>query len=88
MFSSLPETNFNSIVTFILSSANALNLDLSKILPFGTELTMLSEYRPKPQFMESNLDLSPNLQASRTVMHPGFPNYGAYAPLIWQKGGI
>ena len=22
------------------------------------------------------------------VMHPGFPNYGAYAPLIWQKGGI
>ena len=38
MFSSLRKANFNSLVTFILSSANAFNLDLSKILAFGKEL--------------------------------------------------
>ena len=30
--------NFNSLVTFILSSANAFNLDQSEIKLFGTEL--------------------------------------------------
>ena len=38
IFSTLPQTNFNFSVTFILSSANAFNLDQSKILLFGTEL--------------------------------------------------
>ena len=38
MFSTLPITNFNFSVTFILSSANALNFDKSKILLFGNKL--------------------------------------------------
>ena len=38
MFSTLPKTNFNFSVAFILSSAGALNLDQSKILSFGREL--------------------------------------------------
>ena len=38
MFSTLPKLNFNCTVTFILSSANAFNLDQSKILSFGNEL--------------------------------------------------
>ena len=38
MFSSLPRTNFNFEVTFILSSANTLNFDKSKCLLFGLEL--------------------------------------------------
>ena len=37
MFSTLPRTNFNISFTFILSLANPLNLDRSKILLFGTE---------------------------------------------------
>ena len=38
MFSTNPKTNFNFSVTFILSSADAFNLDQSKILLFGKEL--------------------------------------------------
>ena len=38
MFSAHPNTNFNFWITFILSSANAFNLDYSKILSFGKEL--------------------------------------------------
>ena len=38
MFSTLPETNFNFWVTFILSSANAFNLDQYTNLLFGKEL--------------------------------------------------
>ena len=38
MFSTLPKTNFNFSLPFILSSANAFNLDQSKILSFGKEL--------------------------------------------------
>ena len=37
----LPKTNFNFSVTFILLSANAFNLDQSKILLFGEELKSL-----------------------------------------------
>ena len=38
MFSTLPKTNFNFSVAFNLSSANAFNLDQSKILLCGKEL--------------------------------------------------
>ena len=38
MFSTLPKTNFNISTTFILSSANAFNLNRSKISSFGKEL--------------------------------------------------
>ena len=38
MLSTIPWTNLKFSVTIILSSANALNLDQSKILSFGTEL--------------------------------------------------
>ena len=37
-FSPIPYSNF--LVTFILSSANALNLDQSKISSFGKKLTL------------------------------------------------
>ena len=39
MFSTVPRAYFSFCVTFILSSVNALNLDWSKILLFGKELT-------------------------------------------------
>ena len=39
MFSTLPNTNFNFSFTFTLSSANVFNLNESKILLFGKELT-------------------------------------------------
>ena len=38
MFSNLPTTNFNFLVTLILSSANTLNWDKSEILSFSSEL--------------------------------------------------
>ena len=38
MFSNLPTTNFNFLVTLVLSSANTLNWDKSEILSFGSEL--------------------------------------------------
>ena len=38
MFSTLSKINFNLSFTFILSSANAFNLDQSKILSFGKGL--------------------------------------------------
>ena len=42
MFSSIPKTNFNFLVTFILSSAIAFNFDQSKIL-FGKELKAIAD---------------------------------------------
>ena len=39
MFSTLLNTNFKFSLTFILSSANAFNLDKSKFFLFGKELT-------------------------------------------------
>ena len=45
MFSTLPRTNFDFSVTFILSSVIGFNLDRSKILSFGKEWT-LSETNP------------------------------------------
>ena len=44
MFTTLPEKNSNFSVTFLLLSANPWNLDWSKILPFGEELTLFSIY--------------------------------------------
>ena len=43
MFSSLSNPNFSFCVTIILLSANALNLDLSKILSFGKGLKEFQE---------------------------------------------
>ena len=40
MFSTLSKRNFSFSVTFILSSANAFNLDQSEILSFGKELNL------------------------------------------------
>ena len=42
MFSALPKPNFNLLVTSILSSANAFNLDQSEFFSFGKELTFLN----------------------------------------------
>ena len=41
MLSNLPKTNFNLSVTFILLSANAINLEQHKNLSFGKELNGL-----------------------------------------------
>ena len=40
--STLPKTNFNFSVTFILSSVNPFNLDQSKHLSFGEEFRFLT----------------------------------------------
>ena len=40
MFSTLPKTNFSLSVTFILSSANAFDLDQSNMSSFGKELSL------------------------------------------------
>ena len=45
MFSTLPNLNFNISLTFILSSANAFNLDQSKILSFGKGINDLYVYK-------------------------------------------
>ena len=39
-FTPFPKTNFNFLVTFIVLSANALNLDQSKILSFDKVLSL------------------------------------------------
>ena len=39
----LPNANINFRVTFILSSANVLELDKSKVLSFGKELNNLAQ---------------------------------------------
>ena len=38
MFSTPPKPNFNFLFRFVLSSANAFNLDVSKFLLFGKGL--------------------------------------------------
>ena len=49
MFSTLPIPNLNFSFTFILSCANAFNLDQSEILSFGKEL------RQQKSFYSSSL---------------------------------
>ena len=45
MFSTLPNTNFKFLVTFIFSSANASNWDRSELMSFGKELNQaISEF--------------------------------------------
>ena len=59
MFSFLPKTNLNFSVRFILSSVNAVNLDQSKILPFGKELMHFRESSGTNEFRKCSLsDLS------------------------------
>ena len=43
MYPTLPKTNKNFLDTSILSSAKALNLDRSKILPFGKGLEAFTD---------------------------------------------
>ena len=45
MFSTLSEGEINISATFILTSADAFNLDQSKILSFGKELRLVYEYK-------------------------------------------
>ena len=63
MFSTLPKTNFNFSVTLILSSAYAFNLDKSKILSFGKELTkaahFLNSYHTVVTLNQSFTDFNP-----------------------------
>ena len=45
MFSTLPKTDFNFSITFILSSANVLSFDQPKSLFFGNGLTLYQTMR-------------------------------------------
>ena len=47
MLVTIPRTNFNFSATFVLSSANTFNLNQSKNLSFGKELTL---YHTIPTF--------------------------------------
>ena len=47
MFSTLLERKVVIVVTFILSSANAFNFDLSKILLFGKALVVMEKNTKK-----------------------------------------
>ena len=58
-FSTHPNLNFNFWVTFILSSANAFNLDWSKILLFGKELMLCQDdkIKLKELFADKNFNM-------------------------------
>ena len=80
MFSIPSETNFNCSVTFTLSSAEAFNLDLFKILSFGKVSSKRQPYEQaaktlgtRYRFMtEKLLQISLNTHKSgRTNTHTG-----------------
>ena len=50
MFSTFPKQNLNFSFTFVLLSANAFNLDQSKILSFGKELKCLQLHGTSSKF--------------------------------------
>ena len=67
MFSTHPKKNFCFYVTFIWSSANAFNLDLSKNLKFGIELNKIS-VSPVQQSVKRNFDLTlKSLKKSQSI---------------------
>ena len=53
MFSTLPKTNFNFSVTFILSPAYAFKLDQSEILLFGKELSVTQNLKSVSERVEN-----------------------------------
>ena len=68
MFSTLPKTNFNFSAKFDLSSANAFNLDQSKNLSFGKELTVHAIILDKSQSLQSGSDLAEELEKFITYL--------------------
>ena len=66
MFSTLSETNFAILATFKFSSANALNLDESKILLCGKELTLsqMTNFRlfQNDEFADDNFKFGGNVR--------------------------
>ena len=62
LLSSLPKTNFSSLVTLTLSSSNALNLDQSKILLFGKDLTQKKVADDNFKFDENGSKLSKRVE--------------------------
>ena len=65
MFSIHPITNFIFSVPFILSSANAFNLEQSKILSFGKELRILLVGKKFKSFPEKKKFNLPNLKKKK-----------------------
>ena len=59
MFSILLKANFSFLAIFFLSSAIAFNLDKSKILLFGKELTL---YQTIPTFKDPGKKLFKNIE--------------------------
>ena len=61
MFSTLPKTNFNFSVTFILSSASDFNLDRSKNLTFGKGLKLSKMAISVAQMVKFDFDWEINI---------------------------
>ena len=62
MFSTLPKTNSSFSVTYILSSANAFNLEQSKILSCGKELSTVFQQQ---SFLQAQLPIDKNNSSTK-----------------------
>ena len=71
MFSTLSKTGIIILATFIVSSANALNLVMSKILSFGIELKKRTVFCHSCFFAQERSFLKPRLFAQeRSLLKP------------------
>ena len=79
MFSSLPKPIFNTLFTFILSSANAFNLDQFKILSFVKSYLLKS--------LLHNVSRRKTIGLTLSLTSPGF--YGSavqvFLKTLWEK---
>ena len=83
MFSTLPKANFEFLITFILSSAlvTALNLDQSKKLLSGKELTLYPRSKSKAITLYS---IDTHFNTSTTA----FENIGGKEEITWKKQSL
>ena len=70
MFSTLPKRNFNLSFTLILSSANTFDLDWSKILSFGKELSLY--YHTMLPFSKSKVSFGKDFGNNGKCWFPAF----------------
>ena len=68
MLSTLLKPNFNVSVIFILSSANAFNLDQSKILSFGKEMMLVTPLNSGLINMQPNVTTGAHLVNTLTFV--------------------
>ena len=86
MFSTLSKTNFNFSPAFILSSANAFNLDQSKILSFGKELRVMKK-KTLGIFLETGWETEKALMTRFLLIFPQcfYPFREIFNPLIFSS---